>query len=278
MVSFVSLTWNSELFINSFVLSVNSIAADITLELIVVDNGSEDTSPALLLKAAERSSFPLDVIALDVNRGTTVSRNLALRKARGEYIVILDSDTEFNSNGFNGMITYLAKHPEIGLLVPKLVLPHGSHQNSCKRFPTLQDKLIKLVGILMPFSVANGDFYNNFDFTQPQEVDTAISAFWLFRRDLLDKVGYMDENIFYAPEDVDFSLRVWLAGKTVHYYPYFKVVHHTKQITHSRPFDSVSRSHLRDLWYYFRKHGYLVSYRKVRRMVDNVRIREVNRG
>jgi len=124
----------------------------------------------------------------------------------------------------------------------------------------------------LPVSVARGDYYTDFDFTQHQDVDTAISAFWLFRRDLLDKVGYLDENIFYAPEDVDFSLRVWLAGKTVHYFPYFKVIHHTQQISHSNPFDSVSKSHFRDLWYYFHKHGYFVSYRKVRRMVDNVRI------
>ena len=52
---------------------------------------------------------------------------------------------------------------------------------------------------------------------QTQHVDYAISAFWLLRRDVLEAVGLLDEEIFSRPEDVDYCLRVWKAGYTVVY-------------------------------------------------------------
>ena len=56
----------------------------------------------------------------------------------------------------------------------------------------------------------------------------------------IDLVGYFDENIFYSPEDIDYCLRVWLAGKKVCFYPEFTIYHHVQQITHKFPFKIIS--------------------------------------
>ena len=57
------------------------------------------------------------------------------------------------------------------------------------------------------------------------EVDYLISACWLFTREVYEKVGPLDEQIFYAPEDVDFCIRVWKAGFKIGYVPEYKMVH-----------------------------------------------------
>jgi GT2 family glycosyltransferase len=101
----------------------------------------------------------------------------------------------------------------------------------------------------------NTDFYQEFPFKTERDVDTAISACWFIRREHWDKVGDLDEMIFYAPEDLDYSVRVWKAGFRILYYPQFTVLHHTQQITHRKPLSSSSLSHVRGLLYYYLKHG-----------------------
>jgi len=89
------------------------------------------------------------------------------------------------------------------------------------------------------------------------DVDYAISAFWLFHRSLLDKVGLLDEKIFYAPEDVDFCLRIWKAGLRIVYQPSVSVIHHTQEISRGWKLNSAKINHLKGLVYFFVKHRYL---------------------
>ena len=76
------------------------------------------------------------------------------------------------------------------------------------------------------------------------------------RRNLLDKVGLLDEQIFYAPEDVDFCLRIWIAGQKVVYQPALEVVHDAKERSRSLKGLLFAWRHLLGLIYFFRKHGY----------------------
>jgi GT2 family glycosyltransferase len=86
-----------------------------------------------------------------------------------------------------------------------------------------------------------------------------ISCCWFLRREVVERVGPLDEHIFYAPEDVDYCLRVWRQGLAVAYFPFFRVLHHTRQVTHKRPVSPTALSHLKGLFYYWRKHRYLFS-------------------
>lgn len=257
LISFIILSWNSSHYLARCLDSIASRCGEeeILFETIVVDNGSSDGSVELLSGFAKRSPENFRVIPLSFNSGTTYSRNLGLRQARGEYLCILDSDTEFGEGSLRGALHELRNRPGVGVLAPRLMLPDGSVQHSVKRFPTLLHKLAKLPRILFGVRGRNRDFYPDFPFEGTREVDTAISACWLFRRALLDRVGFLDEKIFYAPEDLDFCLRVWRAGLIILYWPALTVLHHTQQITHRSPFSRTSLSHLAGLWYYYRKHG-----------------------
>lgn len=255
--SVIALTWNSRQYIDGMMASVEKLNSVIPLELFVVDNGSKDGSGELLKRFEKNADFFMHVILLPKNIGTTISRNMAIRQAKGDYILIMDSDISFTPQGFTHMLDYLDASLQAGIVAPKLYLESGSVQMSVKRFPTFYEKLNHTFDILFRTKLNSEDFYAALEaVTGPMEAETAISAFWLFKRGLLDKVGYLDERIFYAPEDVDYCVRVWLAGFKVVYWPYFTAKHFTQQISHHKPFNWVSISHFLNIVYYFRKHRY----------------------
>ncbi|MBI5563150.1 MAG: glycosyltransferase [Deltaproteobacteria bacterium] len=256
LISFVMLTWNSSRAIGETMDGIERAMPDnraAGYEVIVVDNGSTDATLRILEDYVKR--MPLEVIRLAGNMGTTYPRNLALKKARGRYICVMDSDVVIKKWPVEASLRFVDENA--CLLAPRLVYPGGAVQNSVKRFPTLTAKLLKLTKIFLGVKrLAYLDFYEDMPFAETRAVDCAISAFWLFPASLLDAVGMLDEKIFYSPEDVDWCIRVWKAGHRVYYYPLIEAVHYTQQISHKNPLSKVAFSHLFGLLYYFRKHGY----------------------
>ena len=254
--SFILLTWNSEEYISrcldSFILQC--LNEKILWEIIIIDNGSRDTTQKILKKYINAYADKFSVIFLGKNCGTTISRNKGLSKAKGKFCCILDSDTEFSSGNIKDVLK-ISENQKIGICAPRLFLSNGTVQNSVKKFPTFIDKIKKVPRILLRKSTSITDFYENFPFSEPTCVDSAISACWFFRRSLLSDVGYLDEKIFYSPEDIDFCLRVKQKGYKIIYYPFLSIKHHTQQISHRKPFSLVSIKHFLGLLYYFKKHG-----------------------
>jgi GT2 family glycosyltransferase len=256
-IAFVILTWNSETYIERCLESiVDRCAADhLDFEIFVVDNGSSDATASAVRACGERWAGRVTLIALDGNRGTTFPRNLALRQAHAATICVVDSDTEFRSGSIRPIVRLLESDPTLGLVAPRLLLPDGSVQHSVKRFPTFLNKLRKIPQILMRRPAPRPDFYSPYPFERCTFVDTAISACWFLRRDVIDAVGLLDEGIFYAPEDVEYCARLREAGKRIVYFPYLTLLHHTQQISHRRPLSVMSLSHLKGLGRYHRRHG-----------------------
>lgn len=234
-------------------------AAGLTGQALVVDNGSSDDSAAVLAEAAERHGEALEAIFLETNTGTTYSRNRALERAAGRIICVMDSDAELLGQDLASIDQLLGDLPEVGIVGPAIIMPDGSTYDSVKLFPTLTDKLLKLPNIFLSTGQINHDWYHGFPFDRIRTVDTAISCCWFFRRELFGLLGPLDERIFYAPEDVDYCLRCWKAGRAVVYYPRYRVLHHTKQISHKSPLSATALSHLKGLFYYWSKHRYLLS-------------------
>lgn len=255
--SFIILTWNSRKYLHDCFNSIIEKCEEenLTYEVIVIDNGSNDGSRSVFDSYAQEKPDRFRFICLQRNRGTTLPRNLGLDFAKGKYICILDSDTELGQGAFSAMLTMLDERIDVGLIAPRLVLEDGTVQNSIKKFPTFWQKLLKIPKAVFRIKVPDIDFYEDFPFEEAREVDSAISACWLFRTELLKQIGFLDEDIFYSPEDLDYSLRIRKAGKKIVYYPDFTVLHHTQQISHRKPFSKISLSHFQGLVYYFRKHG-----------------------
>lgn len=257
-ISFVILTWNSEKTITDTLEGIRATCAEETIpyEVIVVDNGSNDATIRIIEEVSQE--MPLEIVRLDRNFGTTITRNTGIRKSKGDIICVIDSDAVLVSGSLAKLCRTLTDDRSIGILAPKLVFPDGAIQVSVKHFPSLIGKLSKIPGIILKIPFRDIDGYDSFPFEGPRDVDSAISACWFFRRDLIDVIGYLDERIFYAPEDVDFCLRVWKHGLRTVYYTDFTVIHHVQRITHKKFFGRIAASHLLGLMYYFLKHRYII--------------------
>jgi GT2 family glycosyltransferase len=261
LISAVILSFNSARCIET---CVRSLAAALARwpepsEIWVVENGSIDGSVEIL-RRLEEQFLELHVIYYAHNTGTTVSRNAALRRARGRYILIIDSDVEVGANTIAPLIDVLDHEPNCGIAAPRLTFRNGRTQLSVDVFPTLWRKLLRLVALrrmeagLEPIRPA-----------ELRRVDYAISAFWAMPRTLLEKVGYFDERIFYSPEDVDYCLRVWRASFTVLQVGAAGAVHDAQEISRSPLRPKFALAHIKGLLYLFVKHRYCFGSRRLYR-------------
>lgn len=265
-VSFVILSWNSARFLNGCISSIHSdfAGSHLTYEVFVIDNGSKDGSLEILSEY-QAKGYPLNVIPLGHNTGTTFSRNIGLRMAHGRYICIMDSDIQFcQEKTLETLVLALEREPRAGIIAPMLNYPSGNHQKSFDQFPTIGNKL-KRIFFLRKMERIEG--LRQFVSKNVIEVDYVISAFWLFHRDLIGTIGLLDENIFYAPEDVDFCLRTWLSGSPVLFCSGTTVIHNAQEISRKKPFSKSGFMHLQGLYYYFRKYGYCFGLRRLRKRI-----------
>lgn len=267
-ISFIVLSFQSsrvlERCIRSLVAQRDAAAGD---EIWIVENGSSDGSPAIA-RALERE-FPgiVRTIFLERNVGTTVSRNLAMRQAAGRYLAIVDSDIDAPPGLAASLIRHLEAHPGAGLIAPRLLYPDGRLQLSVDRFPTVAHKVRRYVSLRSMERRLNGGGMP----ARIVEVDYAISAFWLLTRAAADRVGPLDEEIFYAPEDVDYCVRIWKAGYAVLYDPTVHAIHDAQEISRVAPWKRMARSHAAGLVYLFRKHRYCLGRRRLYRTIRRAR-------
>ncbi len=260
-ISFVILTWNSDDFIGKCLQSIEQSLAEspFSCEVLIVDNGSADDTIPTIEQMKGAVSFDLDLICLPENMGTTYPRNLAMKKACGRFICVMDSDVTLFPGVLEKLISNLDHNSRIGLAAPRILYPSGKLQKSVDKFPTLVHKAYRYF-FLKRLEEKEGRQAGT---DLPVEVDYAISALWLMKKQIIDTVGLLDEKIFYAPEDVDFCLRVWKHGYTIEYDPTVSVIHHTQEISRGFKFNAAFRSHLKGLLYYFLKHRYFLTAPKL---------------
>lgn len=255
-ISVVILTFNSAKTITRCLESLHASldALDLEYEVLVVENGSTDATVAALEEFVPVYSGRLDITRLDTNMGTTVSRNMALRKATGKHIVVMDSDAYVKSEAIVELRRHLMSNDTCGMAVPSMTYADGRYQISCDQFPTLWRKFQRFFGLK---KLEDGAADNR----QPGgPIDYAISAFWMFPRSVMEKVGYLDERIFYSPEDVDYCIRIWQAGYSIHYSDQVSVIHDAQEISRPKGLLGINRftlSHIKGLFYLFIKHRYM---------------------
>ncbi|MEA3397137.1 MAG: glycosyltransferase family 2 protein [Chloroflexota bacterium] len=227
------------------------------LEIIVVDNDSDDDSVAML-----RAEFPqVQVIANSDNRGFTVGNNQGLTCAHGDFLLLLNPDTEVEGEALWQLLDYANNHPRVGMLGPRLLNPDGSTQSSRRRFPTLPVLFLESTWLqgLLPRRVLRSYYAQEHPDAAVQTVDWITGAAMLTRREVVAQVGGLDEGFFMYSEELDWCRRIKEAGWKIVYYPEARIVHHegksSEQVVPAR--HSYFQS---SKVYYTRKyHGRLVS-------------------
>jgi GT2 family glycosyltransferase len=251
--SVILLTWNSEAHISACLDSLLIAIKDVNHEIIIVDNGSSDNSLAIL---DEYQSHAIQVIHNIKNSGVAKARNQALKLITGDYVLILDIDTVVNKVALDEMIDFMMKNDDAGLCSCKLISDTGEVQLSCRKLPTVRYKVMNLMESRNIKIKANQSQYylSEMEGNQPFEVDYVIGACQLIRKPAMDKVGFLDERIFFGPEDADFCLRLKLAGWKIMYLPHVSIIHHYQQVSRRNLFSKITWKHLNALIYFFWKH------------------------
>lgn len=267
-VSVVILTWNSERQIVACLASLAQGLCVCPAEVIVVDNGSQDQTCAVVQNALPS----VRLVRNAKNRGVASARNQGVRLARGQYIIVLDDDTIVQPGALDSLVCYMDAQPEVGLCGPKLTAADGSLQFSCRLFPTLADKLARRLPSAAAQKIVSASEMADWDHNTAREVDYVIGACQVIRRRALHTVGMLDEYIFYGPEDVDLCLRLQQAGWRVVYVPDAVVVHQERRRTNS-VWSGLTWKHMRSVGYFFWKHGYLLSRKKLYARIAQSRAR-----
>ncbi|MCL4360139.1 glycosyltransferase family 2 protein [Patescibacteria group bacterium] len=198
-------------------------------EITVIDNGSADGSGAMI-----RNCFPkVQLIENADNRGFAAANNQGIRISRGRYILLLNSDTEVSFGAIETVVGHMEADQTVGAGTCKLLLPDGSMDPACHRgFPTPWASVSYFSGLerLFPHSKIFGGYHQGYkDSYRAHTIDSPSGAFFLVRRDVVDRIGLLDEAYFMYGEDLDWAYRINAGGWKIMYYPDVTTLHRKKQ-------------------------------------------------
>lgn len=201
-------------------------------EIIVVDNASKDGSVEML-KKIEKNWKNLKIILSKENLGFGKGNNLGLKKAKGKYILYLNSDTIVEDLDFNDLLNLLDFRKEIGALTVRVNLLDGNIDPACHRgFPTLWRSFCYFLGLEKIFKnvpllnrVFGGYHLCHLNLNEVHEIESATGAFFLTRKEILDKIGGFDEDYFAYGEDIEMAWQIKSLGYKILYYPLWSIIH-----------------------------------------------------
>lgn len=224
-VSVVIVSRNTRELLRACLASVAREAGGLAVETVVVDNASDDGTPAMV-----RRDFPaVALLQPATNDGFAAGNNLGLRRARGRAALLLNPDAELLPGALPALWDALHAAPDVGVVGPRLVYPDGGTQSSRRRFPTLASALVEstLIGETFPRHPAIRRYrMADTPDTAPHDADWLVGACLLVRREVFDAVGLLDANLFLYGEEPEFCGRVRRAGWRVRYTPAATVRHH----------------------------------------------------
>jgi uncharacterized protein (TIGR03492 family) len=198
-ISIIIVNYNNRNFLADCLNSIYSTTHKASCEIILVDNYSADDSVEFVKK-----NYPaVKIIENSANLGFCRANNRGLKIYQGRYALLLNTDTVVKEGAFDALLAFMDAHPAAGAAGPKLLNLDGTPQHQGGLF--------------------NRKFWLSKD---PVKVDYVIGAALMVRREVVDKVGSLDENFFFSNDDLDWCRRMRQAGWPVYFVPQAEVVHY----------------------------------------------------
>ncbi len=203
-VSIIILSWNTKKLLRDCLKSIYS--QEIKPEVIVVDNASSDGSPEMVKK-----EFPQAILIKNKkNLGFAKGNNQGIRKAKGDYIMLLNSDTVVQKSAFEEL-TKAMEEDSFLAVSPLLILPNNRPQiDYYMKFPNLWQVCLYHNPVFRPVALKIPFLRNQICFSpkkRPFEVDQLPGAALMASKKTWDKVGLLDEDYRFLYEDVDWCYR-----------------------------------------------------------------------
>ena len=242
--------WNTKDLLRDCLQSVFKCKGGLNYEVFVVDNASVDGSTEMVNR-----KFPhVKLIENRQNLGFSKANNQALRRSKGRYFLLLNSDVIVLPDTLKKMVEFMDEHGKAGIAGCRLLNPDGTPQPSYGDFHSIAKVLI---GKLIPANFTEKwlvrYMQSHWDSQEARQVDWVTGAFLIARREAIDEVGMLDENIFMYFEDDDWGYRMKQRGWKVYFVPQAQAVHlfgkSMERVRHRISVQSVASK-----YYFYRKH------------------------
>ncbi len=224
-ISIIIVNYNVQYFLDQCIQSIYKSKHELNLEIIVVDNNSQDGSIQMV-----KEKYPsVHLITNKNNPGFAVANNQAIDHAQGKYVLLLNPDTLLSEDALEVCYKKMENDKDIGALGIKMLDGKGNFLPESKRgFPDFWTAFYKMSGLskLLPKSKTFNKYHlGHLDNNKNHEIEVLSGAFMFIRKSVLDKTGYLDEQFFMYGEDIDLSYRVLQAGYKNYYLADSSIVH-----------------------------------------------------
>lgn len=233
-----------------------ALSSQVPVEVFVVDNGSTDGSIDRVRGLYGRDKR-LVLIENRENLGFARATNIALGRACGEFVLLLNPDCILSKDTLKRVVATLREYPDAGMSGCLILNPDGTEQAGCRRSVPTPWRTVVRVFHLDKFFPRHHRF-RNFVLcreplpSEPSYLEGISGAFMLVRREAVEQVGLLDEGYFLHCEDLDWCMRFRRAGWKILFVPDVEVVHHQGACSADRP-----------IFVYWHKHrGMVRFYRK----------------
>lgn len=250
--SVIIVTYNSEETIGACLHSVLSAAADLQLEVCVIDNNSTDDTVVVI-----REQFPsVAIVSNAINLGFAAGCNIGVRATTGKYVLLLNPDTVVEVGTISGMVSFLQNNSRAGIVGCQNLDGEGRPILSCRPRMTVFTiacsvmQLRKVFPFCMPAKYRLSTFATD---QPPMQVGWVAGSALMLKREMIRRVGLMDEEFFLFCEEADLSLRAYEAGWQTWFLPRLKVSHLGSRSTKSMPFVTLCSYYL-SYMYFVAKH------------------------
>lgn len=249
----ITVNYKVKEYLANMLRSIQKAGEDLSLQILVVDNASNDGSLEYL-----RPLFPeAEFIANEENRGFGAANNQALERTEGKYCLLINPDTVVSEDTLATLFRYMEQHPQCGASGCKILNPNGSFAPESRRsVPTIWSSACKVLGLssLFPQSRIFGSYYMRWlEEDQTATIPVLSGSFMFFRTEVLKKLGGFDERFFMYGEDIDLCYRLNKSGYHIDYVPRTSIIHYKGESSRKETLRYI-RNFNRALYLFYDKH------------------------
>ena len=217
-ISVVVVTWNHRDLLRSCLQSITRQKLEQPFEVVVVDNGSDDGSPEMVLREfPENPAFRLTLIRNQVNVGFCAGNNQGFAASDSEFVALLNNDAEAEPDWLAALVRAFEGRAEIGMAASKILVHEDSR------------RIDKAGHLIYPDGQNRGRGSGELDAGQYDRIEEVLwpdGCAAMYRRAMLDQIGGFDEDFFAYADDAELGLRARIAGWKCLYMPGARVRHH----------------------------------------------------
>lgn len=210
-ISIIIVNYDSEELTKACIKSLDSIDTTVKVEVVVVDNGSQNP-----FVAPKKTKLPVTVLRSESNQGFTGGNNVgihhAIERSNSDYVLLLNNDTQVSKDFLQKMYDWLLKRPEYGMVCPKIYFSKDREFHQQSYTPDQKGKVLWYAGGSIDWQHMTA-FHRGVDevdrnqFANQTDSDFCTGCCVLIKREVLEKIGFLDADYFLYFEDVDLSMK-----------------------------------------------------------------------